>query len=277
MQGFRPSKRLGQNFLVDENIARKIIRCFAPKPGDVVLEIGPGFGVLTKYLLAADCQVIAVEIDARLAEALEQRFPESTNLSIVRADFRKIELEIYAAPGRPLRIIGNIPYHITSSVLFKVLKSRERVQDLMIMIQREVAERIVARPRTKSYGILSVLCQAYSRPKIEFFVSRNVFSPKPEVDSAVVHLDFQDAPLAATIEDETVFWQVVKTAFGKRRKMLRNTLKTLPVDIGSLGVDLQKRPEELSVEMFVFLANAVARGYRSYKPGSGDSDALPAG
>jgi 16S rRNA (adenine1518-N6/adenine1519-N6)-dimethyltransferase len=259
MEGFRPSRRLGQNFLIDENIARKIIRCFTPKPGDVVLEIGPGFGVLTKYLLPVGCRVIAVEIDARLVAELERQFGEAENLTIIHGDFRKLPLQDYGSHERPLRVLGNIPYHITSPVIFKVLENRSLVSDMMIMIQREVAQRIVGRPRTKDYGILSVLCQAYSRPKIEFVVSKNVFSPKPEVDSAVVHIDFR---VNTQIEDDHTFFEVVKTAFSKRRKILRNTLKSLPVDLGSLGIDLERRAEELTVEEFIALANTVARKRR---------------
>lgn len=269
IEEFRPKQSLGQNFLVDENIARKIVRCFAPKPEDTVLEIGPGFGVLTKYLLPVGCRVIAVEIDARLVAELQRRYGHEKKLVLLHQDVRQVSLRDYGSPQRPLRVLGNIPYHITSPVIFALLENRQVVKDALLTIQREVAERIVSRPRSKGYGILSVLCQAVSRPKIEFTISRNVFYPKPEVESAVIHLDFRDGGAALRFEDEKLFFEVVKTAFGQRRKILRNALRSLHVEAEVLGAHSERRAEELTVEEFVDLANRIARKHRARERSGG--------
>ncbi|NIR49989.1 ribosomal RNA small subunit methyltransferase A [candidate division KSB1 bacterium] len=257
---FRPKKSLGQNFLVDENIARKIIQALAPNPKDVVLEIGPGFGVLTKYLLPKVAKVIAVEIDTKLAEQLETEFPEFENFHLIQADFLKIHLDewVETHTGR-FRILGNIPYHITSPVIFKVLELRERIFDMTLMIQKEVAQRIVASPGTKDYGILSVVSQLYSEPDILFNVSRNVFRPKPEVASSVVRWLFSKK--AFQIENEDVLDELIHGAFQQRRKMLRKSLKSIPEfakKLNDVDFELEKRPEQLSPEEFVSLSNLLS-------------------
>lgn len=255
----RPKQSLGQNFLVDENIARKIIRSLAPNPEDVIIEIGPGFGVLTKYLIPAVKKVVAIEIDQKLAEQLRTEFGHLQNLEIVKDDFLKVDLASYFTNGK-LRILGNIPYNITSRVMFKIFKVRHNINDMILMIQREVAERIVAQPKCKEYGILSVFSQLYSKPKILFHISRNVFTPKPAVDSAMVQWNFSQVGKFA-IRNEILFDEIVHLTFQQRRKMLRNSLQQFPEfssKLEQIDFDLTKRPEELTIDEFVNLSNQLA-------------------
>jgi 16S rRNA (adenine1518-N6/adenine1519-N6)-dimethyltransferase len=258
---FRPKKSLGQNFLVDENIARKIIRYLAPNPEDVVLEIGPGFGVLTKYLIPAVKHVFAVEIDRNLTKELKQRFAGEKTFKLIQGDFLEIDMAEFYDGREKLKIIGNIPYHITSPVIFKIFNVREFVRDMILMIQREVAQRIVASPGSKEYGILSVFSQLYSEPQILFHVSKKVFSPKPEVDSSVVRWDFSKG-LDVTVKSKEILDQVIHGVFQQRRKMLRRSLRNitnLSVNINNLNFDLERRPEDLGPEEIVELSNLICR------------------
>lgn len=257
---FRPRQSLGQNFLVDENIARKITKNLTPNPQDVIIEIGAGFGVLTKYLIPETRRIVAVEIDRDLCQNLRVEFGEFANFELVEGDFLKLDLRRYLEEGSRLRILGNIPYHITSPVIFKIFELRRIIKDMTLMIQREVAERIVAQPACKAYGILSVFSQLYSRPKILFHVSKNVFKPRPEVDSTVLRWDFSKA-CDFEIRDEDLLDKIIHLAFQQRRKMLRRSLQQLPGFMSfftRFDFDLEKRPEELSVTEFVELSNQIA-------------------
>lgn len=257
---FRPKQSLGQNFLVDENIARKIIRLLTPKSEDVIIEIGPGFGVLTKYIIRAAQKVIAVEIDRDLAEQLRVEFGHVENLELIEADFLRFDLTEYFNPNYRLRILGNIPYHITSPVIFKSFEIRKQIYDLTLMIQREVAERVVASPGNKDYGILSVFSQLYSEPEILFHVSRNVFKPKPDVDSSVLRWDFAKA-VEPAVRNEELLRRIIKVTFQQRRKMLRKSLQQIP-ELAKMpdhcDFNLEKRPEALSPAEFVELTNMLA-------------------
>ncbi len=258
---FRPKKSLGQNFLVDENIARKIIRKLAPNAHEVILEIGPGFGVLTKYLLPAVKQLIAVEIDRRLARTLRAEFGRHEKFILIEDDFLKIDLAEIRTGSDKLRVVGNVPYHITSPVIFKIFESRQLVADMTLMIQKEVAQRIVAAPGGKDYGILSVFSQLYSEPRLLFSVSKNVFRPRPEVDSAVVNWDFSRQKIWKILDHE-ILDRVIHITFQQRRKMLRKSLQQIDEiadTISQLNFNLEKRPEELTPGEFVRLANEICR------------------
>lgn len=264
--GFRPKQTLGQNFLLDENVSRKIVNSFSVTPDDVIVEIGAGFGALTKYLVA-DCKhLIAVEIDRYLIEELKRKFSPLANFSLVEGDFLKIDIQQYllhpelAGSAGLLRVIGNIPYHITSPVIFKIFEHRAFFKDLQLMIQREVGQRIIAKPSTKDYGILSVFSQFYSKPQLVFHVSRNVFKPKPDVESSVVNWDFENAP-EFDVKDMELFRAIVRGSFNQRRKMLRKSLQKLPGishKLTEIKFDLRKRPEELIVDEFVELSNLLS-------------------
>jgi 16S rRNA (adenine1518-N6/adenine1519-N6)-dimethyltransferase len=259
----RPRKSLGQNFLVDDNIARKIVRAADINADDVVVEIGPGKGALTKHLLEEARRVIAVELDERAVKHLKEEF-ESVDvrrgLEILHADILSQDLySIARKAGKRLRVIGNIPYYITTPILFRILEQRSVVQDLIMLVQLEVGRRIVARPRTKDYGILSVFCQFYGMPRLLFKVPPTAFSPRPGVFSVLLRLDFPLKP-KYKVQNEEIFAAIVRATFGKRRKTLRNGLRYLGVhglDLVGLPFDLSLRPEELSVEQFIVLANLI--------------------
>jgi 16S rRNA (adenine1518-N6/adenine1519-N6)-dimethyltransferase len=258
----KPKQSLGQNFLVDDNIARKIVRSLNINESNVIIEIGPGLGSLTKHIVGRAKHFIAVEVDRRAANYLLTAF-SSDEITILNKDFLEINLaELQQKYNSKLRLVGNIPYHLTSPILFKAFAESKSIRDLTIMIQQEVAERIVGKPNTKEYGIPSVLSQFYGTPKRLFNVSSNCFYPKPKVISTVIQIMFHDSNYDEI--DQSLFVEVVKTTFGKRRKTLRNSLTYLPYDkftirkvITELDFPLEKRPEQLSVKQFVLLAKQI--------------------
>lgn len=246
-----PKKSLGQNFLRDENIARKIAGVVSPAAGDVILEIGPGTGVLTAHLVVAPGRYVGVELDPRSLELLRTRFPQA---EFRHADILKIRLEdLDVSGGSRLRVVGNIPYYITSEILFWIIDQRAFVNDATLMLQWEVARRLTARPRTKDYGILAVVTQLYMDPGIRFKVSARSFFPRPSVDSAVVHLEKKrDVPE----HPEGLLRTVVRGTFGKRRKTLWNSLRSMGFaeqSLREISCDLTRRPEELTGGEFVEL------------------------
>lgn len=255
----RPRKSLGQHFLRDENISRKIIAAVQPASDDVILEIGPGEGALTRYLADTAGTLLAVDIDPRVIACLRGEFT-GKNVQLIRADFLDVDLQAFARThGSRLRIIGNIPYNITSPILFHVLDNRSAVSDATLMMQREVARRLVAAPCSKDYGILSVLCGMFTEPELLFDVSPNSFRPKPAVVSSVVSLVMRNRP-AAHLEDESFFRAMVRGVFGKRRKTLRNSLRYFlkDRDIPDLPEeDLGQRPEQLTIQELARLSNSL--------------------
>lgn len=257
---FQPKKFLGQNFLTDPNIARKIVDVMSVSTDDVVVEIGPGKGVLTGLLLPRVRHLIAVEIDQRAVEYLQARFHQHKSLTILNADILDIGLEqLSEQHGSQLRIIGNIPYYITTPILFHLIDHRHVIKDVQMMMQREVAQRLTAGPGSKQYGILSVTCQYVGTPTILFSVSPNAFFPKPRVDSAVLRLTFFPQ-LATESEEEFVLRQIVRGTFGKRRKTLRNGLKALGINetiLNICGFNLDLRPEVLTVADYISLARSL--------------------
>ena len=257
-RGFRPLKRYGQNFLKDQKIAKRIIESMCIRDGDHVLEIGPGTGVLTELLLKTQAErILCVEIDRRLSGYLRGRFNCDSRFQCIEKDFLDVELVSFVHNRRRLRVVGNIPYSITSPILFMVLENRKFVEDLYVTVQKEVGERIVSLPGTKVYGIPSVLFQVFADIEKLFKVSRDAFYPVPGVESLVLRFKFLECP-RYEMNDEKHFFSLVKRTFGQRRKMLRNSLKGLIGDTGLsdiLSVNLSQRPEDLSVEDFVRLSN----------------------
>lgn len=246
----RAKKHLGQHFLNDENIASKIADSLSFKGCDVVLEIGPGMGVLTKYLIKKNKPLSVIELDRESVAYLLENFPELKG-NILQGDFLKLDLqEVFE--GKQLAIIGNFPYNISSQILFKAIEFRHVVPEFAGMFQKEVAQRITEGPGNKTYGILSVIAQAFYKTEYLFTVPPNVFNPPPKVESGVIRLvrkeDFE-LPVSAKF-----FFQVVKTAFNQRRKTLRNSLKSLGLS-DKLREDaiFARRPEQLSVEEFIEL------------------------
>ena len=256
-----PKKSLGQNFLQDENIARKIVDSLNLEHQDTVIEIGPGYGVLTKLILPEVQHYIGVELDDHLARYLQKKFEGEPGFTLIHADFLELELFRFQSIKTPVKVAGNIPYHITSPVIFKIIEHRHHFQTMTLMVQREVARRIVARHGTKDYGILSVLSQTFSKPKSLFNVSKHVFSPKPKVESAVVQWNFTDS-FDSIVDDEKSYMRMVKVIFGQRRKILRNSLKLFrtPLPENRLSENLLKsRPEDLSINELVILWQLISK------------------
>ena len=251
----RAKKHLGQHFLKDENIAKKIADTLTETNYDIVLEIGPGMGVLTKYLLQKNFTTHVIEIDSESVEYLKAHY---LNLAsrIISKNFLKIDISTLFADTQ-FAIIGNFPYNISSQIVFKTLENRNQIPELCGMFQKEVAQRIAEKPGSKAYGILSVLTQAFYNAEYLFTVPPSVFNPPPKVDSGVIRLirkENYNLPV-----DEKLFFKVVKTAFNQRRKTIRNSLKTLNLS-DKLREDtiFAKRPEQLSVQEFINLTKSIA-------------------
>jgi 16S rRNA (adenine1518-N6/adenine1519-N6)-dimethyltransferase len=245
----RPKKSLGQHFLRDENIARKIVNSLHYDQVESILEVGPGTGVLTKYLFGLRKNINLIEIDKASCEYLAGQFPDRTG-SIHQGDFLKDNIADLLI--KPAAIIGNFPYHISSQIFFRILENRQVIDQVVCMIQKEVADRIRAPHGSKTYGILSVLLQAWYDIEYLFRVPPHVFDPPPRVQSAVIRMKRNQRTHLGC--DEGIFHQTVKAAFNHRRKMMRNSLKghfqlpEIPHDYFSL------RPEQLSVAQFIELA-----------------------
>jgi len=252
MDQVRAKKSLGQHFLKDQNIAVKIVNSLDTPPSGQVLEIGPGTGVLTAYLIEnTKFRTTVIEIDRESVAYLNKRYP---SLDIIEADFLRVDLGKYFST--PFSIIGNFPYNISSQIFFRILDLRQQIPSVVCMIQKEVAERIAAPPGNKTYGILSVLLQAYYDIDYLFTVSQSVFSPPPKVKSAVIRLTRNQTEKLDC--NEKLFFKVVKTAFNQRRKTLRNALKGLfPGTIPQAEI-LSLRAERLSVEQFVELTKLIS-------------------
>ena len=258
-----PKKSLGQVMLVDAAVAGEIVDSLSLNEMGRVLEIGPGRGILTKYLLQTGAQVTCCEIDRRMGELLNRRFEALPNFRLLLGDILELNLnEIF--PGEIFQAIGNLPYHLTSGILFKFYDFVKgawdcgeslRVESLTVMLQKEVAERLVSQPGGRNWGVLSVFNSLYGETERVLEVPADCFKPKPQVDSTVVRLVFRKS-YPFEIKDYNLFRTLVKTTFNQRRKMLRNTLKqfAIPDDV---GIDLRKRPEELTAADFAALANAV--------------------
>lgn len=251
MNEVRAKKFLGQHFLTDEGIARRIVESLAPETRRV-LEIGPGMGVLTKYLIAREnTDFHVVEIDRESVAWLHEHYP---TLDVIEGDFLKYELNSLFHDS--FAIIGNFPYNISSQILFKVFDNRERVNEVVGMFQKEVAERVAAGPGSKTYGILSVLLSAFYNIEYLFTVPEHVFNPPPKVKSAVIRLTRNE--VTSLDCDEKRFTQVVKAGFNQRRKTLRNALRQLGTPLDTVpDTLLAQRAEQLSVEDFVTITKAI--------------------
>ena len=247
-------KPFGQHFLFDKNILRKIISCSNITPDDTVVEVGPGLGPLTILLADQAKKVIAIEFDKKLIGRLTENLAEKSNVEIVSADARKYS---YDSIRGKFKVVANIPYNITTPLIFKFLEHKHKVTSMTLLMQKEVAKRIVASPGTGEYGVLSISLQFHTKPELKFTVSRKAFSPPPEVDSAVVHFEIPPAP-CFRVNDEKLFLHIVKSAFSQRRKTIANSLKEFP-DINDTliycKIDKRIRPEQLSIEQFADLAN----------------------
>lgn len=257
----RARKRFGQNFLVDQHIIQKIVAAVAPKPTDNLIEIGPGQGAITAPLLERCENLQVVELDRDLVARLQLQFQDSyPNLNIHQGDALKTDFGQFVQPERPMRIVGNLPYNISTPLLFHLLNYHTDILDMHFMLQKEVVDRLSSGPGNKTYGRLSVMVQYYCRVHPLFHVPPGSFSPAPKVDSAIVRI-LPQTTLAHPADDFSHFSRLVSAAFQQRRKTIRNTLKhMMDVDqLSQLDFDLTLRPEKLSVADFVGLSNQMGR------------------
>lgn len=256
VQGHRARKRFGQNFLRDPNTIRRIVAAIGPKPGEHLVEIGPGLGALTEPLIEAAGHLTAIELDRDLAARLRERFPEE-RLRLIEGDALRFD---FASLPAPLRVVGNLPYNVSTPLLFHLAEYADRIADMTFMLQKEVVERMAAEPGSAAYGRLSVMLQQRFSVRKCFDVPPGAFVPMPKVTSSIVRL----TPLPEgthTLEDPEGFSRLVAAAFNQRRKTLRNALKALVPDekrFAQVGIDPNARAETLAVEDFVRLANVLA-------------------
>ena len=257
----RADKKLGQNFLIDENVVRQIVEAAELSEADTVLEVGPGIGTLTQGLAESKAKVVAVELDTRLLPVLATTLEGYDNVRVVHGDILKVNImEEVGAPE--FKVCANLPYYITTPIIFALLEKRLPMERLVAMVQKEVAERMAAQPGGKEYGALSVAIQYYTEPKIAFIVPPTSFIPAPAVDSAVIVCKRRAKP-PVEVCDEALFFRVVKAAFSLRRKMLSNSLKNMGIKgeqvakwLELAGVDGKRRAETLSLEDFAKLTNS---------------------
>lgn len=276
---FRPYKRWGQNFLINRNIRDRIIEAFSLRKTDTVFEVGPGFGALTGELSRKTERVIAVERDERLCAILRKLLVNCGNVEIVSADilkfdFTKLSINLHPALStsgatesrkRGVKIVGNLPYYITSPIIIHLLKMRTLVESIIITVQKEVAQRLLSGADEGSYGAISCFVQFYSKPSLVMKIKRNAFFPQPEVDSSLVKLKIRKIP-KVQVKNEELFFKIIRASFNQRRKTLLNSLvsklglnrETLSRILESLKIDPRRRGETLSLEEFAKIANHIS-------------------
>jgi 16S rRNA (adenine1518-N6/adenine1519-N6)-dimethyltransferase len=268
-QGLRPKKRLGQNFLVDRNTLEKIADAAELTPGDRVLEIGPGLGALTRALAERADRVVAVEVDADLLPILRETLGDLPNVRIVHADFLALPLDAFLPEhvgDRGVKVVANIPYYITSPILERLLAASARIERILLLVQKEVADRLTARPGTADYSSLTLFARYHAEVEVAGRVSRNVFYPPPAVDSAILRLRPRPEPAVRAADPGRLF-DVIHAAFQQRRKTLLNALTGFSAlrlarpdaeaALRAAGIEPQRRGETLSLEEFARLADAV--------------------
>lgn len=262
MRLVKPKKFLGQHFLKDLSIAQDIVNTVDVCPELPILEVGPGMGVLTQFLLTKQRPVKVVELDFESVAYLKENFPSLQSNNIIECDFLKMNLE-EVFDGQPFVLTGNYPYNISSQIFFKMLDYKNLIPCCTGMIQKEVAERIAAAPGSKTYGILSVLIQAWYSVEYLFTVHEHVFNPPPKVKSAVIRMTRNETQALGC--NEKLFKQIVKTTFNQRRKTLRNSIKPILGKDSPLTQDtlFDKRPEQLSVAQFIALTNQVEEALKA--------------
>ncbi len=260
----RPKKSLSQNFLINDRAAKRIVDSLDIQKGDKVLEIGAGKGALTRHLLKKAKKVIAVEIDQRLCQHLQRTFPQKKNLTLIDQDILKIDFARLTRQESRLKVIGNLPYQITSPLLSLLLENSRLIPVSVLMVQKEVAQRICAQPGSKDWSPLSISVQLYSEVKTLFNLKPASFFPPPKVESSVIKIVFLKRP-KTLISDEGLFFSVIRAAFGQRRKMIANSLsanlnlpkRELECIFSKVKIDPKRRPETLSIQEFADLSSAL--------------------
>ena len=272
---FKFSKSLGQNFLIDTNVIDRILEGARVKEGDYVIEVGPGIGTLTKEMGRSAEKVVAIEIDKTLIPILEETLADFPNIEVINQDILKVnvqELVKEKLNGGPVKLIANLPYYITTPIVMKFLEEDIPVTDIVVMVQKEVADRMNAKPNTKDYGALSVAVQYYCDTEIVAKAPRHMFMPQPNVDSTVIGLHVREEQIYH-VDNEDIFFKTVKASFGQRRKTLLNSLGGLGFlskdqikeALKEANIDEKRRGETLSIEEFASLSNAVNRIHNESK------------
>ena len=257
------SKKLGQNFLIKRGIVDEIVHAAELTPGEPVLEVGPGIGTLTQGLAQSGADVTAIELDRRLLEVLDTTLASYDNVRIIHGDVLKLDVATIMN-HKPFKVVANLPYYITTPIIMSLLESKLPIERLVVMVQKEVALRMVAKPGTKDYGALSVAVQYYTEPDIVLDVPPKSFLPAPAVTSSVIRCVLRDKPPVDVI-DEKLFFRVVKAGFAQRRKTFSNTMKTTGLSrdrieelLGKANIDGQRRGETFTLQEFADVANAWA-------------------
>lgn len=257
------SKKLGQNFLIKRGIVDEIVKAADLQAGEPVLEIGPGIGTLTQGLAQSGANVTAIELDTRLLEVLDTTLAQYSNVTIVHGDVLQLDVPSIMN-NEPFKVVANLPYYITTPIIMSLLESRLPIERLVVMVQKEVALRMVAKPGTKDYGALSVAVQYYTKPDIVLDVPPKSFLPAPAVTSSVIRCVLRDKP-PVDVVDEKLFFRVVKAGFAQRRKTFANTMKTTGLSkdrieelLAKANIDGQRRGETFTLQEFADVANAWA-------------------
>ena len=267
--GFNFQKKFGQNFLIDDHVIRKIINGAEVTKDDFVLEIGPGIGTMTQYLCEAAREVAAVEIDKKLIPILGETLSAYDNVTVINEDILKVDIRALALEknnGKPIKVVANLPYYITTPIIMGLFESHVPIDNITVMVQKEVADRMKVGPGSKDYGALSLAVQYYAKPYLVANVPANCFIPRPNVDSAVIRLSRHEEPIVH-VEDETLMFNIIRASFNQRRKTLQNGLKNsglFPLSkdeiVGSIveaGLPETVRGEALTLEQFAQLANII--------------------
>ncbi|MCM1399304.1 MAG: 16S rRNA (adenine(1518)-N(6)/adenine(1519)-N(6))-dimethyltransferase RsmA [Clostridium sp.] len=265
---FAFQKRFGQNFLIDGHVIEKIIRAADISRDDIILEIGPGIGTMTQYLAEAAGHVYAVEIDKNLMPVLGETLSEYDNVDIINEDILKVDIETLIGKGKTCKIVANLPYYITTPIIMKLFEEHIPAHSITVMVQKEVADRMKAKPGTKDYGALTLAVQYYAEPYIAANVPPNCFMPRPNVGSAVIRLNRWDTP-PVMVSDERLMFRLIRASFNQRRKTLQNGISNFPslsftkeqvaAALSHMGLSNSVRGETLSLAQFAELANVLTK------------------
>lgn len=267
---FAFQKKFGQNFLIDEHVLNKIIAAAGVRKDDLVLEIGPGFGTMTQYLAEAAREVVAVEIDKELIPVLNETLSDYDNVTVINEDILKVDIKKLVADnnsGKPIKVVANLPYYITTPIIMGLLENHVPVDNITVMVQKEVAQRMQAGPGSKDYGALSLAVQYYAKPYIAANVPPNCFIPRPNVGSAVIRLDIYEEP-PVVVKNEKNMFSIIRASFNQRRKTLTNSLvgggipvtkEQIALALNSMGLQETVRGEALTLEQFARLSDLLEK------------------
>lgn len=261
--GLRANKKLGQNFLINEDIIEQIIEKADVNKEDVIIEIGPGLGSLTAKLLENAQKVIAIELDSNMSKILKERFSLYGNFELIENDVLKVNLMEIVQKYDSVKVVANLPYYITTPIIMKLLEDKLKLKSITVMVQKEVGERFCANPNSKEYGAITISINYYTTPEIIIYVPKENFEPMPEVDSCVIKLDIREVP-PVSVKNEKEFFNLIKAGFSQRRKTINNSLASMgrskeevKTVLEKLKIDSKLRAENLSIEQFADISNNI--------------------